>query len=84
MSCRAGESVSRVTYSVRNCWSTEMPCRYNRVAPSGMPSVVTTKAARKVTDASHATARRPRRHSQPAPKSATRQTNWPTVVSACS
>ena len=56
MSCRAGVSVSRVTYSVRNCWSTEMPCRYSRVAPSGMPSVVTTKAARKVT----APATRPR------------------------
>ena len=45
MSCRAGPSVSRVRYSVRNCWSTEMPNRYNLVAPSGMPRVTTVKAA---------------------------------------
>ena len=44
MSFSAGLSVSRVRYSVRNCWSTEMPNRYSLVAPSGMPSVTTVKA----------------------------------------
>ena len=44
MSCRAGLSVSRVRYSVRNCWSTEMPNRYNLVAPNGMPSVTAVNA----------------------------------------
>ncbi len=44
MSRKAGLSASRVRYSVRNCWSTEMPNKYSLVAPSGMPSVTTVNA----------------------------------------
>ena len=84
MSCSSAVSVSRVRYSVRNCWSTEMPNRYSRVAPSGIASVTTENAARNSTDPSRAANWRPRRHSQPDASRPARQATCPTVVSACS
>src|ERR1700712_5214292 len=61
-----------------------MPNRYNFVAPSGIAIVATVKAARNTAAVACASSCRPRRHSRPAPNRATRQTNWPTVVSAWS
>ena len=88
MSRSTGLSASRVTYSVRNCWSTEMPNRYSLVAPSGMPNVTTVNADTKTSPADRVK-NRPRgpvqrRHSQPTATSPARQPTWPTVVSACS
>ena len=82
MSCKAALSARRVRYSVRNCWSTEMPNRYSFVAPSGIARVTTENADRNTIDAARASARRPRRQSRPHANSPARQTNWPTVVSA--
>ena len=84
MSCGAAVSVSRVRYSVRNCWSTETPKRYSLVAPSGMARVTTENADRNTTAIALASRCRPRRHSRPEAKSAARQPNWPTVVRAWS
>ncbi len=89
MSCRAGLSVSRVRYSVRNCWSTEMPNRYSLVAPSGIPSVTTVNAANNTAAAVRAAtfAVPRRRRSNPHAETrrrATEQPTCPTVVSACS
>ena len=81
-------SASRVMYSVRNCWSTEMPNRYSLVAPSGIARVTTENAERNTTAPIRAThcQRAPpaeRRHASPAANNPARHTNWPTVVSAC-
>ncbi len=84
MSCGMAESVSRVRYSVRNCWSTEMPNRYSLVAPSGMARVTTENAERNTTAAPRRSTGGSRRHAQPAAKCPPSQANWPTVVSACS
>ena len=73
MSCRAGLSVSRVRYSVRNCWSTEMPNRYSLVAPNGMPSVTTVNAETNTSPLNRASRRRPRPQTQPVTSSPARQ-----------
>src|SRR5881628_1524205 len=49
-----------------------------------MASVTADSAERNTTAMALATSRRLLRHSHPAAKRPTRQTNWPTVVSACS
>ncbi len=87
MSRSAALSVSRVRYSVRNCWSTEMPNRYSLVAPSGIPRVTTVNAARNTDAPIRATwgqIPRRRRHSSAMMTKPTRQLTCPTVVSACS
>ncbi|CNK00357.1 Uncharacterised protein [Mycobacterium tuberculosis] len=72
MSCSAGLSVSLVRYSVRNCWSTEMPNRYSLVAPNGMPSVTTVNAETKSSPPSRAHQGK-RRYAQPEATSPARQ-----------
>lgn len=84
MSRNAALSAKRVRYSVRNCWSTEMPNRYSLVAPNGIPSVTTENAEMNTGAASRASHRCPRRNTQPVANSPPRQPTWPTVVNACS
>src|SRR5574340_641567 len=78
MSRSAALSVSRVRYSVRNSWSTEMPCRYSRVAASGSPSVTVTNPDRLAQDSTLAN------HVQRRNRTSTTDTATPTSAATCS
>ena len=82
MSDSRGESVSRVRYSVRNCWSTLSPNRYSLVAPSGIPRVTVTRPATPIVDVSSCPhADRPYRYSNAAATRNAIDTTCPSVVS---